>query len=137
MHKTIDTTYGGLPTPIFLPRYLGTDNILTAETQFPDGQKPTGTSGVPAKSSQTDSDKTEGGTKKKSLVGPIVGGVLGCVILFTVLGTSLGLFLRWKRHNAEFGGEGRKIEGTEGVNGVPLLAPYELGGKPRLAHELG
>ena len=139
MSKTVDTTYGGLPTPIFLPRYLGGDNLLTVETQFPYGQKPSSTSGTAAKSTQTKSSSPEGeGEKKKSLVGPIVGGVLGGIVLIAAIGTGVWLFLRQKkRRNLETRGN-EKVGGTVGMEGISTIAPpYELGGKPKPAYEIG
>ena len=136
MSKTIDTIYGGLPTPIFLPRYLGVDNILTVETQFPDGQRPSSTSGTAEKVSQTGSPNPEWpATKKKSLAGPIAGGVIGGLGLLVAVGTGLWLLFR-KRGRNNFMNENRKASGPE-VGGLLIAAPYELGGKPRTTYEIG
>jgi len=137
MSKTVDTTYGGLPTPVFLPRYLGADNILTVETQFPDGQKPSSTGETLAKSSQSGLPNPEKEMKKKSLVGPIVGGVLGGVVLIAAIGTGVWLLWRRKRkiHLATTGET--KVGETAGVGSVPIVTTYELGGKPKTAYEIG
>jgi len=128
---TVDTVYGGLPTPIFLPRYLGSDNILTVETQLPNGQKTTMISSVAVSSSQPGSPNAEM-PAKKSIVGPVVGGVLGGVALFVALGAGLALFLR-RRRKAFVNGEVRKVQNEV----VQSASPHELSGRPKPLVEIG
>lgn len=138
MSMAVDTTYGGLPTPIFLPRYLGPDNILTVETQIPDGRNPGPTSGTIGKPLQTGSPSpTIEATKKRTApVGPIVGGVLGGLVLVAAIGVGIWLLFR-RRRRQKTATEERKAGKTQDVNSVHVSPPYELGGKPKTAHEIG
>lgn len=153
--------YGGMPTPVYVPRFLGADKILTFETQLPDGQDhteqftPTTTGG--SKASQTGSTESfaleisakgsgsaEGAASspiekqgKKSTVGPVIGGVLGGVAFITAVGAAIWYFNHGKKqppgntHATSHDNEGELSANIREYDTVPVVYPQELSGRPK------
>jgi hypothetical protein len=94
---SVALTYAGFITPIYLPRRKGTDGLITAETQYPEGyststSRPTSTS---PRSTYTVTTTPTPRPKSSNKAGPIAGGVIGGVAFLTAI--AAGLFILWRR----------------------------------------
>jgi len=133
MSLSVILTYGGVPTPIYLPRYLGADGTVTAETQYPVGytDQPTSNTAATAWSGSLNSTSSRPATKTK--IGPIVGGVVGGVVLLATIGVGIFILMRKKKKRRAVGlQQYTPVEKTD----VPVGGRMELNGQPKTPFEL-
>ena len=121
--RTLTLPGPAAPTPTFVVSSVTPFSTLVSETSFPTvfhhslvspAPIPTDTNGASSKSA-------ENGGGKKVNVGPIVGGVIGGVILVALIAFGIWFFLRRRRSN-EMDDMARGITPMLGSNGVEKFA---------------
>lgn len=122
---SVALTYAGFITPIYLPRRKGSDGLITAETQYPDGYStPTSTSTPTTTSPRTTHTVTETPThtpapRSSNKAGPIAGGVIGGIAFLALVAAGVLIWWRRRKRSADSAAVEARSEPYRAKNEMP------------------